>query len=66
VVLGARVAGSGIVVRGVEVAPFAGIDNLLDARYNAAVTINAAGGRYYEPGPGRTFHAGVRVGVGGR
>jgi iron complex outermembrane receptor protein len=64
-VLGARVAGSGIVVRGVEVAPFAGIDNLLGARYNAAVTINAAGGRFYEPAPGRTFHAGVRVGVGG-
>lgn len=46
---------------GVEVVPFAGIDNLFDARYNTALAINAFGGRYYEPGPGRSFHAGARL-----
>jgi hypothetical protein len=25
------------------------------------VTVNAFGGRYYEPGPGRSFHLGLAV-----
>lgn len=37
----------------------AGIDNLLDTRYDANVRINAAGGRYFEPAPPR----GARIGV---
>jgi iron complex outermembrane receptor protein len=63
---GARGGVAGVRVGGVEVAPFAGVDNLFGQRYNAAVSINAFGGRYYEPGPGRTFFAGARVGLGGR
>jgi hypothetical protein len=27
--------------------------------YNASVVVNAAGGRYFEPGPGRTFFVGL-------
>jgi hypothetical protein len=34
---------------------------VLDARYNASVTVNAFGGRYYEPGPGRTVYLGLAV-----
>lgn len=41
--------------------PTAGIDNLFDRKYNSSVTVNAFGGRYYEPGPGRSFHLGLAV-----
>ncbi|HEV2130795.1 MAG TPA: TonB-dependent receptor [Longimicrobiaceae bacterium] len=47
-----------------DLAPFVGVNNLLDARYNTAVTINAFGNRYYEPGPGRALYLGVEMGVG--
>lgn len=40
-------------------APFAGVRNVLARDYNASVVINAAGRRYFEPGPGRTFYLGV-------
>ncbi|MBI4513081.1 MAG: TonB-dependent receptor [Gemmatimonadetes bacterium] len=43
--------------------PFLGVNNVFDARYNASVTINALGARYYEPGPGRTFYAGLKLPV---
>ena len=39
-----------------------GISNLADVQYNTSVTINAAAGRYYEPGPGRTAYLGVQLG----
>jgi iron complex outermembrane recepter protein len=42
--------------------PTAGITNLLDESYVASVAVNAFGGRFYEPGPGRSFHLGVTVG----
>lgn len=42
-----------------SLAAHAGIDNLLDTRYDANVRINAAGGRYFEPAPPR----GARMGV---
>lgn len=44
--------------------PFVGIGNVLDRAYNTSVVINAFGGRYYEPGPGRTFYAGARLTLG--
>jgi iron complex outermembrane receptor protein len=40
---------------------FVGVENLLDRRYFASVTVNAAGGRYYEPGAGRSFYAGINL-----
>lgn len=40
---------------------FAGIDNLLDRGYIDNVRINAGGGRYYEPGPGRYVYAGATL-----
>jgi iron complex outermembrane receptor protein len=46
---------------GIELAPFAGLSNVLDEDYVAGVTVNAFGGRYYEPGPGRTAHLGATL-----
>lgn len=42
-----------------ELTPFAGVENVLARRYNTAVAVNAIGGRYFEPGPGRTFYLGA-------
>lgn len=39
----------------------AGINNLLDKRYNANVRINAGGGRFFEPAPGRNFYTGITL-----
>lgn len=44
-----------------RLAPFGGIANAFDESYVAAVTVNAFGGRFYEPGPGRSFHVGATV-----
>lgn len=51
---------------GIEVAPFFGVDNLFDREYNTSVVVNAAGGRYFEPGPGRSFFAGLNLRFGGK
>jgi iron complex outermembrane receptor protein len=34
-----------------------GLENVFNRRYISAVAINATGGRYYEPGPGRAVYA---------
>ncbi len=47
-----------------DVMPFAAINNIFDVRYNASVVINAAGNRYFEPAPGRSFYLGVAVRMG--
>jgi iron complex outermembrane recepter protein len=49
--------------------PVFGVQNLLDRRYAASVSVNASARagetpRYYEPAPGRTFFAGLSVGLG--
>jgi iron complex outermembrane recepter protein len=48
------------------VSPVAGINNVLDRHYVAAVAVNAFGSRFFEPGPARTFYAGVRASIGSR
>jgi iron complex outermembrane recepter protein len=40
-------------------APFVGIDNVLNRTHNSSVVVNAAAGRYFEPGPGRTIYIGL-------
>lgn len=45
----------------IEWSPFAGINNILDVRYNDNIRINAFGGRFFEPGPERHVYGGVRV-----
>ncbi len=47
------------------VRPYLGIQNALDRDYVGSVVINAAGGRYYEPAPGRNAYVGVAL-SGGR
>jgi iron complex outermembrane receptor protein len=58
--VGARVDGA-LAVAGVGVEPYLGVENVFDRDYVAAVTVNAFGGRYYEPGPGRSLYAGLRL-----
>lgn len=41
--------------------PYAGINNLLDKDYNDNIRINAFGGRYFEPAPGRNVYAGLKA-----
>ena len=47
------------------VAPFFAVENLFDKRYNSSVVINAAGGRYFEPAPGRHVLLGLTLPIGG-
>ncbi len=54
-------------VRGLDVGslrlePWLAVTNLLDRQHITSVTVNAFGGRFYEPGPGRTLQVGVRAG----
>lgn len=46
-----------------EVTPYFYLENLLAVDYFDNIRINAFGGRYYEPGPGRQFRVGVKVRV---
>ncbi len=41
---------------------YAGVDNLSDESYSLGNDLNAFGGRYYQPAPGRNFYGGVKVG----
>jgi len=36
-----------------------GVQNLLDTRYVSSVSVNAAGGKFYEPGPQRAVYLGI-------
>jgi iron complex outermembrane receptor protein len=60
---GVRAGGMGIRVGRVEFSPFLGIQNLTDEKYISSVTVNAFGGRFYEPGPGRTFYVGGTLAI---
>jgi iron complex outermembrane recepter protein len=50
-----------LVTPGGRVEPFVAVTNILDVRYSASVVINAFGGRYHEPGPGRALLLGLRA-----
>lgn len=50
--------------QGWSLAPFVGVNNLLDADYFNNVRINAFGGRFYEPAMGLNIFGGVRVRIG--
>ncbi len=41
---------------------FAGLDNALDRRYSLGNDLNAFGGRYFQPAPGRSYYGGAQVG----
>ncbi len=44
------------------VEPFVGVQNVFDRRYAGSLVVNAQGGRYFEPAPGRHLLLGVRTG----
>lgn len=44
-----------------QVQPFLNVNNVLNTRYNGSVSVNASGGRYYEPAPGRNWQVGISV-----
>jgi iron complex outermembrane recepter protein len=46
-----------------RITPTFGVTNLLDERYISSVAVNAFGGRFFEPGPGRSLHLGGSVSV---
>tara|TARA_B110000914_G_scaffold170940_1_gene151622 strand:+ start:4314 stop:6395 length:2082 start_codon:yes stop_codon:yes gene_type:complete len=41
--------------------PYLGVNNLFDEEFNSNIRINAYGGRYYEPAPGRNSYLGVTL-----
>jgi iron complex outermembrane receptor protein len=43
------------------VEPYLSVNNVLDESYFANIRINAFGGRYFEPAPGRSLFGGIRV-----
>ncbi len=45
----------------VHLQPFINVKNILDTRYNGSVVVNASGGRYFEPAPGRNWQMGISV-----
>jgi iron complex outermembrane receptor protein len=47
----------------VRIAPFVGVLNAFDERYSGSVVVNARGGRYFEPAPGRNVYVGLEVGA---
>ena len=54
-----RLGWKGIPMGSTALSPFVGVSNVLDQSYVSAVTPNAFGGRYYEPGPGRALWLGL-------
>ena len=61
-VVDARAGWEALRVGGFRATPSVTVANLFGARYNTSVAINAAGGRYYEPGPGRSAYLGFEIG----
>ena len=45
-----------------ETALYAGLDNATDRRYSLGNDLNAFGGRYFQPAPGRGWYAGAQAG----
>ncbi|TGE29429.1 TonB-dependent receptor family protein [Hymenobacter metallicola] len=45
-----------------ELDVYAGIENATDRRYSLGNDLNAFGGRYYQPAPGRNFYGGTTLG----
>ena len=61
VVFDASLGHEGFAAGSVRIAPFVEVRNMLNVRYSGSVSINAFGGRYYEPAPGRAFLAGLQL-----
>jgi iron complex outermembrane recepter protein len=64
VLVDARAAARSLRLGAGTLRPFVSLENLLDRRYDTSVVVNAAGARYYEPGPGRCLYLGASFGTG--
>jgi len=53
--------GKDLILHKVKMKIFAGADNLLNKLYSLGNDINAFGGRYFNPAPGRNYYGGVAV-----
>ena len=60
-----RVGLDEVAVGGIDVSPWVAMVNVFDEDYNASVAVNAFGGRFFEPGPTRSFQIGMRARFGG-
>ncbi len=60
VLIDVRLGHRGLEWQDLTLSPFLTIDNLLNERYAASVVVNG-GGEFYEPGPSRSFTAGLNV-----
>jgi iron complex outermembrane receptor protein len=49
-----------------NLSPWVALTNALDKDYFASVAVNAFGGRFFEPGPDRSFQVGFRASWGRR
>jgi iron complex outermembrane receptor protein len=47
-----------------SIAPVVGVHNLFDRRFVSSVSVNATGGKYYEPAPGRIVFVGLTLATG--
>jgi iron complex outermembrane recepter protein len=61
--LDARFAIHDVRVLRVELSPFLGVTNVFDRAYVSSVAVNAFGGRFFEPGPGRSLYVGASLAV---
>ncbi len=59
VVLDLSLGHAGLALGSGRARPFVTVRNVLDRQYSGSVVVNAFGGRYYEPAPGRAVLAGV-------
>lgn len=54
-------AGTTLPIGALVLKPAVGVTNLLDQTYSASININAAGGKYYEPGAKRLLYGMLRI-----
>ena len=62
VLLNLRVGAQRIRLAGLVFGSHVGVNNVFDRNYISALAVNAFGGRYFEPGPGRMIFWGGTVG----
>lgn len=60
-VFGARGGWHWRAARHLAIELYAGVDNLTDRRYSLGNDLNAFGGRYFQPAPGRNYYGGAAV-----
>ena len=60
--LGARLGWRYLLGTSWDLEVYAGADNLLDEAYSLGNDLNAFGGRFYQPAPGRNYYGGMKLG----